>query len=80
MDVSFYAGEHPEENVKCDLPVHRFPGVVDGDGIIQFQCHGKKTSFFMMAMIGQIVLLGLHGLCSIGAIMWCLFFRLDKSG
>ena len=50
-------------------------GEVDGDGIVQFQCHGKKTSFFMMALIGQIILLALHGLCSIGAVMWCLFFR-----
>ena len=35
MDVSFYVGEHPEENVKCDLPVYKFPGVIEGDGIVQ---------------------------------------------
>ena len=26
IDISFYFGEHPEENVKCDLPVFKFPG------------------------------------------------------
>jgi hypothetical protein len=35
MDVSFYVGEHPEENVKCDLPVYKFPKVIEGDGIVQ---------------------------------------------
>ena len=31
----------------------------------------------MMAMAAQIVLLAMHGVCSIGAVMWCLFFRLN---
>lgn len=75
MDVSFYLGDHPDDSVKCDLPVKSFPGVVESDGIIHFQCHGKKTQFFMLTMLAQIILLTLYGLCAIGAIMWCLFFR-----
>ena len=52
-----------------------FPGVVQEDGIIRFQCHGKKSAFFKIALVSQIALLALHGLLSTGAIMWCLFFR-----
>ena len=55
-----------------------FPGVVHDDGTIRFQCHGKKTAFFKIALVSQIVLLSMHGLLSMGAIMWCLFFRLDN--
>nr|XP_040573152.1 uncharacterized protein LOC121122226 [Lepeophtheirus salmonis] len=49
-------------------------GPVETDHNI-FQCRGKKMKFFILGMYVQIVLLALHGICSLGAIIWCLGFR-----
>jgi hypothetical protein len=54
IDISFYVTDQPEDHVACDLPVKNFPGVVHDDGIIRFQCHGKKTSFFKIALLSQV--------------------------
>ena len=56
IDISFYVTDQPEDHVTCDLPVKNFPGVVRDDGIIRFQCHGKKTSFFKIALLSQVTL------------------------
>ena len=56
IDISFYVTDQPEDHVACDLPVKNFPGVIRDDGIIRFQCHGKKTSFFKIALLSQVPL------------------------
>ncbi|CAB4068022.1 unnamed protein product [Lepeophtheirus salmonis] len=50
-------------------------GPVETDHNIFFQCRGKKMKFFVIGMYVQIVLLALHGICSLGAIIWSLGFR-----
>ena len=59
MDVHFYFEEEPREHAQCRLPVHTFPGgPPDSNGHVVFQCHGKKMNFFIMMLLGQIILLG----------------------
>ncbi|QQP57419.1 Uncharacterized protein FKW44_002400 [Caligus rogercresseyi] len=57
------------------IGVKGYNGPVDTDHDIFFQCRGKKMKFFVIGMYAQIVLLGLHAICSIGAITWCFGFR-----
>ena len=40
-----------------------------------FQCQAKKLAFFLMALEVHVSLLLLYTFCSLGSILWCLFFR-----
>jgi hypothetical protein len=50
---SFFLTDQPADHVGCDLPISSFPGVIHEEGNIRFQCHGKKTSFFKIALVSQ---------------------------
>ena len=52
-----------------------YSGLVEEKGEVQFQCRGKKQSFFILALWAQTVLMSMHLLLSIGAIIWCIWFR-----
>ncbi|XP_071746019.1 uncharacterized protein [Lepeophtheirus salmonis] len=71
-------------NTNDDLPrtcsvlfkgVDDINGPVETDHHIFFQCRGKKMKFFIIGIYIQVVLLALHGICSLGAIIWSLGFR-----
>lgn len=64
-----------EPNSRCGIAIQAFPGIVDENGLIYFQCRGKKMAFFNAALWVQIVLLVLHLLMSLGAMVWCWKFR-----
>lgn len=70
-----YAMVPRDSSARCGVHMKSFPGVVDEPGIVHFQCHGKKLTFVMLALWAHIVLLAMHGLFSMVAIVWCLFFR-----
>jgi len=61
IDVNYYLEEKPEDHARCELPVNAFDGgPTDDPGVVVFQCHGKKMNFFIMMLIAQIILLGIH--------------------
>ena len=60
---------------QCNISIAEFSGVVDVPGTSHFQCHGKKEEFFKFALYFHIILIALYGICSIGSIVWCSFFR-----
>ena len=68
---------HSEENnhAQCHVSIGEFSGVVNSPGMAHFQCHAKKAGFFQLAMGIQMALLLVHGLCSVGSIVWCKYFR-----
>ena len=59
----------------CVIPVEAFPGVVDTEGELVFQCRGKKAEFFFLMLWIQSALLAAHGTLSLGALIWCWKFR-----
>ena len=60
---------------QCNISIAEFPGVVDVQGTSHFQCHGKKEEFFKLALYIHIILIALYGICSVGSIVWCSYFR-----
>ena len=60
---------------QCNITIEEFSGVVDVSGTSHFQCHGKKEDFFKYALYIHIILVALYGICSIGSIVWCSYFR-----
>ena len=78
LNVSYaLAGGDGDEydSARCMIKVQSFPDLVDQEGHVFFQCRGKKMSFFMLALWIQSALMAIHGLLSIGAIIWCWRFR-----
>ena len=59
----------------CVIPVKAFPGVVDYEGEVVFQCRGKKSEFFFLMLWIQSAFLAAHGALSLGALVWCWKFR-----
>ena len=55
--------------------VQAFPGVVDSEGEVVFQCRGKKAEFFFLMLWIQSAFLAAHGALSLGALLWCWKFR-----
>lgn len=49
--------------------------MVNEEGTMMFQCRGKKTGFFMLALWVQIFLLAVHLILSVGCVIWCWKFR-----
>lgn len=74
VDIN-YTHEGTRSSAACVIEIEDFPGIVDGPGLVHFQCRGKKLDFFMIALYTHVVLLGLHLLLSLGAIVWCFGFR-----
>ena len=64
-----------EEKGLCRVPLEKVPGIIDQVGEIILQCSGKKMSFFQLTVWIHICLTLLHGLCSMGSIVWCIWFR-----
>ena len=60
---------------QCNISIAEFSGVVDVPGTSHFQCHAKKEEFFRFALYFHIVLVALYGICSVGSIVWCSYFR-----
>ncbi len=56
LDVPF-ALDPPRSKSSCEIDIAAFPGVVDEEGTVHFQCKGKKQSFFMLVLWAQIALL-----------------------
>ena len=64
-----------KEILSCNIVNFLSAGIVDEPGEAQFQCRGKKQPFFILVLWVQTFLLASHLLLSIGAIIWCLWFR-----
>ncbi len=71
----FYACLEVDQSKPCSINVQAFPGIIDEPGVIHLQCRGKKMTFFRLALWVHVVLLLLHGVCSLVAIVWCKFYR-----
>ena len=71
----YYGVEDFHQDGMCKIQINTLPGIFDSPGYVHFQCQGKKMSFFNLALWAHIVLLGLHSVCSLIAILWCLYFR-----
>ena len=62
-------------SAKCEIEIQQFPGIIEESGKVNFQCHGKKTTFYAFILWAQIVLLLAYALFALFAIVWCFFFR-----
>ena len=79
INIHFGLEDFDKEGM-CHVEINKVTGIHDTDliaepGYVHFQCQGKKMSFFNLAMYAQISLLALHMICSVIAIVWCLYFR-----
>ena len=74
LNVHFGLEDFDKEGT-CEVKIHAQENLIKEPGVAHFQCHGKKMSFFKLALWAHIILLSIHTLCSIGAIFWCLFYR-----
>ena len=74
LNIHFGLDDFDKEGT-CEVKIHAQENIIDEPGIVHFQCHGKKMSFFKFALWAHIVLLSLHTICSIIAIVWCLYLR-----
>ena len=72
----FIVYNEEDNHAQCNINIGEVSGVIESPGTAFFQCHAKKASFFQLAMAIQVALLLIHGLCSIGSIVWCQFFRI----
>jgi hypothetical protein len=70
-----YALQELDHVAECQINIQSFAGVIDTPGTVHFQCHGKKMSFYSLVLLVHTIFLAFHGLCSMVAICWCLFFR-----
>ena len=70
IDAEQSSGGH-----NCTIDIHAVPEMSLERGQVIFQCRAKKLSFFVTLLFIQSLLLLLHGLLSIGAIVWCFKFR-----
>lgn len=61
--------------VKCSINLAEVTGLVDATGKAHFQCQGRKISFFRLMVWVHVGLLICYGICSLGGVMWVLFFR-----
>ena len=75
LNLIFIVYNEEDNHAQCNISIGEVSGVIESPGTAFFQCHAKKASFFQLAMAIQIALLLIHGLCSIGSIIWCQFFR-----
>ncbi|XP_059078716.1 uncharacterized protein LOC131877137 [Tigriopus californicus] len=64
-----------DPNTRCEVEIQSFPGIVDEEGTVLFQCRGKKMGFFNLALWAQIILIGIHVVLSFGSLIWCWRFR-----
>ena len=75
LNLVFILNNEEKSQPQCHISIREVSGVVDSPGVAYFQCHAKKAGFFQLAMGIQIALVLIHGLCSVGSIVWCLYFR-----
>ena len=71
----YYALQQFDKDSHCRVEISPIPEIIEETGYIHYQCQGKKMNFFAIAIWAHLVLLGLHGLCSVASIIWCLYFR-----
>jgi hypothetical protein len=64
-----------ETSEQCVIHISAFPGMVEEEGQVVFQCRGKKYNFFLLTLYFQTVLVALYGFMSVGALVWCFKFR-----
>ena len=72
-------GVDAEQNLQpstCIINILEFPNLgIHEEGQIYFHCSGKKVHFFLRLLYIQVVTLVLVLFCSLGSLIWCLFFR-----
>ena len=70
IDAEQSSGGH-----NCTIAIHAVPEMAFDRGEVIFQCRAKKLTFFVTLLFIQSLLLLMHGLLSVGAIIWCFKFR-----
>ncbi|XP_023323607.1 uncharacterized protein LOC111697737 isoform X2 [Eurytemora carolleeae] len=59
----------------CELDMLELPVLGFSNGVVHFQCMGKKVQFFIIMVFVQVAFqIGVIFTC-IGSLIWCLFFR-----
>lgn len=75
FNLTFALTNSSRASSHCKIRINEVFGLVEDDGILHFQCQGRKIVFFKVCMWSHIILLLVHGMCALGALVWCLFFR-----
>ena len=75
INVTYAVYANDIDSSPCTVSIAEFPAISLQAGQVYFQCRGKKMSFFILMLGCHSIMLSLHGLCSVGAIVWCLCFR-----
>ena len=72
-------GIDSEKNLEpgiCVLSVNEMPNIgISEDGIMYFQCEGKRVSFYLKLLYIHTATQFLILLCCAGSLIWCLYFR-----
>ena len=74
-NIWFALNHEFNKSAQCNISIAELKGVVDVVGVSHFQCHGKKEEFFKLALYLHIILITMYGMCSLGSIIWCSYFR-----
>ena len=75
MNVGYATQEREQTSSECQLSVPKVDGLVNTEGTLHFLCEGKKVGFFLLVLWVHIFLTCMYALCSMGSLIWCLYFR-----
>ena len=75
MNVAYASQEKEQTPSQCDISVPEIDNLLSSVGILHFLCEGKKVGLFLSILWVHIFLISLHALCSMGSIIWCVYFR-----
>ena len=75
INMVFLMSNEEKNHPSCNFSIIEVPSIINFPGTAYFQCHAKKANFFQLALGIQIALLFVHGGCSVGAIVWCQYYR-----
>ena len=72
-------GLESEKNLEpgiCVLSANEMPNIgIEKDGLMYFQCEGKRVSFYLKLLYIHTASQFLILLCCFGSLIWCLYFR-----